>query len=181
MGRKALVAIVVAQFVVICVFALLLVRGRRPTAEQERVETALADIRGALSVGANYTQFQEKVQALAAAIDNFRSKGGAGSDLAQFELSQKLYEDSLDLWSDELRRSALYESERRLFVPTVLERIAKEQGFVVPPRGSLASSEPAVPYKYFADQLLQELWKKADDAGHGVNSQKHSEPAQPKK
>ena len=102
MGRKALVAIVVIQFVVICALGFLLVQGSRPSAERERVEMALADIRGALSIGANYTQFQEKVQALAAAVENFRSKGGAGSDLARFERSQKLYKDSLDLWREEL-------------------------------------------------------------------------------
>ncbi|MEO8096093.1 MAG: hypothetical protein ABI811_00205 [Acidobacteriota bacterium] len=175
MRSKALGAVVVIQFVVICALGLLLVQGRRPTAERERVKTALADIRGALSVGANYTQFQEKVQALAAAIENFRSQGGAGNDLARFEQSQKLYKDSLDLWSDELSYPGLYESERRRFVPTPLERIAKEQG--------LDLSEPKVPYKIFADELLQQLWKKADQAGSGVNPQKESapEPTQPKK
>ena len=173
MGRKALVAIVVIQFVVICALGFLLVQGRRPSAERERVETALADIRGALTVGANYTQFQEKVQALAAAVENFRSKGGAGSDLTRFEQSQKLYKDSLDLWSDELRYPALYESERRRFVPTPLERIAKEQGFDL--------SNPEFSYKIAADVLLQELWKKADDAGRGAEPQKGSEPARPKK
>jgi hypothetical protein len=76
MGRKALLAIVVIQFVVICALGFLLVQGRRPTAERERVEIALADLRGALSVGASYTQLREKVQALAAAIETFRAKGG---------------------------------------------------------------------------------------------------------
>jgi len=175
MRRRALFAIIVFQSVVICVLGFLLVHQHRPTAEQERVELALADIRGALLVGASYTQFQEKIQALAAAIDNFRSKGGSGRDLARFEMSQKLYKDSLDLWSDELENSRLYESKLRLFVPEVMGRIAREQGFVVPPQGSLkeaASSEPGVPYKYFAGQLLQELWKKAEATARGVKSEK---------
>ena len=171
MGRKALVAIVVAQFVVICVLGLLLVQGRRPTAEQERVEIALADIRGALSVGANYTQFQEKVQALAAAIDNFRSKGGAGGDLARFELSQKLYKDSLDLWSDELNYPGIYKrSPHGHFVPSALERIAKEQGFDL--------SDPTFSYKISADVLLQQLWTKAGQAGRGNSA---PSPTQPEK
>jgi hypothetical protein len=179
MGRKVLVAIVVIQFVVICALGLLLVQGRRPTAERERVETALADIRGALSVGANYMQLQEKVQALAAAIENFRAKGGAGSDLARFERSQKLYKDSLDLWSDELTYPNRYERspENRLFVlvPTPLERIAREQGFDLPVR--------EFSFKVLADELLQQLWTEADQAGRGVNTQRESapEPTQPKR
>jgi hypothetical protein len=160
MGRKALVAIVMVQFLVICALGLLLLQGTRPTAERERVETALADIRGALSVGANYTQFQEKVQALAAAVENFRAKGGGGTDLARFEQAQELYKDSLDLWSDELNSSWRYENGRKR-VPDVLERIAKEQGVDV-------SSPEISYYKYFADELLQQLWAKADEAGHGV-------------
>lgn len=176
MGRKALVAIVVIQFIVICALGLLLVQGKRPTAERERVETALADIRGALSVGANYTQLQEKVQALAATIENFRARGGAGSDLERFGRSQKLYKDSLDLWGEELSYPGLYErSPHRRYAPTALERIAKEQG--------LDLSDPEFSYKIFADELLQQLWKKADQAGHGVNTQKESapEPTQPKR
>jgi hypothetical protein len=179
MGRKTLLAIVVVQLVVICALGLLLVQGRRPTAERERVESALTDIHGALSVGANYTQLQEKVQALAAAIENFRAKGGAERDLARFERSEKLYKDSLDLWSDELTYPNRYERspEDRLFVsvPTPLERIAKEQGFVLPVH--------EFSYKVLADELLQQLWTKADQAGRGVNTQKESapEPTEPKK
>jgi hypothetical protein len=170
MGRKALVAIVMIQFLVICALGLLLLQGTRPTAERERVETSLADIRGALSVGANYTQFQEKVQALAAAVENFRAKGGGGTDLARFEQAQKLYKDSLDLWSDELNSSWRYENGRKGRVPDVLGRIAKEQGVDV-------SSPEISYYKYFADELLQQLWAKADEAGRGVKPV----PPQPKK
>jgi hypothetical protein len=179
MGKKALVVTVVIQFVVICALGFLLVRGTRPSAERERVETALADIRGALSVGANYTQFQEKVQAFAAAIESFRSKGGAASDLGRFESAQKLYKDSLELWNHELMYPRLYElsPEDRNFVivPTPLERIAKEQGFDLPVN--------EFSYKVLADELLRQLWTRADQAAGGVNNQREStsEPTQPKK
>jgi len=59
------------QFLVICALGLLLLQGTWPTADRERVETALADICVAVSVGANYTQFQEKVQAVAPLGDLF--------------------------------------------------------------------------------------------------------------
>ena len=169
MGRKALVVIVVIQFVVICALAFMLAQGRRASAEGERVDTALTDIRGALSVGANYTQFQEKVQALAAAIENLRAKGGATSDLTRFEESQELYKESLDLWSEEMSLAGLYERRPHgHYVPTVLARIAKEQG--------LDLSEGEYSYKIFADELMQQLWAKADQAGRGVNAQKESAP-----
>lgn len=173
MGRKTLVGIVVIQFVVICALGFLLVHGRRPPPERERVEMAFADIRGVLSVGANYTQFQEKVQALAAAVENFRSAGGTADDLARFDRAKKFYKDSLDLWSDEISYPATYESERRRFTPIVLQRIAKEQGFDLSGEG--------VSYKIFADELLQELWKKADEVARGVNTEKEPEPGQSKK
>jgi len=167
----------VIQFVVIYALGLLLVQGRRPTADRERatadrerVEAALADIRGALSVGSNYTQLQEKVQALAAAIENLRAKGGAASDLARFERSEKLYKDSLDLLSEELSYPGLYERfPHGRYVPPRLESIAKEQGFDL--------SEPPASYKIFADVLLQQLWTKADQAGRGVSTQKELAPA----
>ena len=171
MGRKLLVGIVVIEFVVICALSFLLVQGRRPSPERERVLQALADIHGVLAVGANYTQFQEKVQALAGAVENFRSAGGGADDLAPFYCAQKLYKDSLDLWSDEIDYPATYESERRRFTPTVLQRIAKEQGFDLSGEG--------IPYKAFADQLLQELWRKADDAARGANSEKEPERHKP--
>ena len=167
MGRKTLVATVVIQFVVICSLGFLLVQGRRPSAERERVETAIADVRGALSVGANYTQFEEKVQALAGAVENLRAKGPAGSDLAAFDKSLKLYKDSIDLWSDELSYPGLYErSPHGRFVPRTLERVAKEQG--------LDLSDPEFSYKISADVLLQQLWAKADQARPGVNVQNNS-------
>jgi hypothetical protein len=130
------------------------------------VETALTDIHGTLSVGAKFTQLQEKVQALAAAIENFRAKGGGGSELVRFEQSLKLYKDSLDLWSDELSHSWMYEGED---ISPTLRRIAREQGFDISRSGG--------PYKVFADELLQQLWAKADEAGRGVKTGKE----QPKK
>lgn len=169
MGRKALAAIVVIQFVVIGALGVLLVHGRRPTAEQEKAETALADIRGVLSVGANYTQLQERVQALAAAIENFRAKGGPESELARLERSQKLYKDSLDLWSEELSYPGLYErTPHGHYVPTVLRHIAKEQG--------LDLSDPEFSYKIFADDLLQQLWAKGGADAREVNAQYQSAP-----
>jgi hypothetical protein len=179
MGRKALVAIVVIQFVVICALGFLLLRGGRPTAERERVEAALTDIHGTLSVGANFTQLQEKVQALAAAVENFRAKGGGGEELVRFEQSLKLYKDSVDLWNDKLSNSWRYEKkvgDRFSYAPTALLRIAKEESFDV--------SYSGISYKVFADELLQQLWAKADQAGRGVNTQKESapdDPTQPKK
>jgi hypothetical protein len=164
-----LVAIVVIQFVVICALAFMLAQGRRPSADAEKVDTALADIRGALSVGANYTQFQEKVQALAAAIESFRAKGGPTRDIIRFEESQKLYKESLDLWSEEMSLAGLYERRPHgHFVPTVLARIAKEQSFDL--------TEGDYPYKIFADELMQQLWAKADQAGRGVSTQEESAP-----
>ena len=51
-------------------------------------------------------------------------------------------------------------------------RIAKERGFDL--------SKRKVPYKILANELLQQLWKKADQAGRGVNPQKEpaAEPTQ---
>jgi hypothetical protein len=172
MRSKVLGTIVVVQFVVICALGFLLLQGGRPTAEREKVETALTDIHGTLSVGANFTQLQEKVQALAATIDNFRAKGGGGSELVRFEQSLKLYKDSLDLWSDELSNSWRYEKkvgDRFGYAPAPLERIAKEQSYDI--------SQSGIHYKIFADELLQQLWAKADEAGRGVKTEKE----QPKK
>jgi len=58
MRSKVLATIVVVQFVVICALGFLLFQGGRPAAERERVEAALTDIHGTLSVGANFTQLQ---------------------------------------------------------------------------------------------------------------------------
>jgi hypothetical protein len=173
-SRKPLLAIVVIQSVVICALGFLLVQGRRPTAERERVETALADIRGALSVGVSFTQLQEKVQALASAIENFRARGGEGADLAGFERAAKLYKDSLELWSDKLRYPNLYESKPKWFLPSDLARIAKEESFDLKPEYSNGA---------LADSLLQRLWQDADQSGRGVSTQKQSspEPTQPKR
>jgi hypothetical protein len=169
MGRKVLAAIVVIQFLVICALGLMLAQGRRQSAERERVDSALADIRGALSVGADYTQFQEKVQAFAAAVENFRAKGGAKSDLTRFEESQKLYKDSLDLWSEEINLAGLYERRPHgRYVPTALARIAREQ--------DLDPSEGEYPYKIFADELVQQLWAEADQTARGANTQQESAP-----
>ena len=172
MRSKVLGAIVVVQFVVICALGFLLLKGGRPTAERERVETSLTDIHGTLSVGANFTQFEEKVQALAAAIENFRAKGGGGSELVRFEQSLRLYKDSVDLWSDELSNSWEYEKkvgDRFGSAPAPLWRIAKEQGYDI--------SNSGIHYKIFADELLQQLWAKAHEAGRGVKTEKE----QPKK
>jgi len=179
MGRKTLTAIVLIQFALICALGLQLARGRRPAAERERISTVLGDIRGALSVGANYTQLQEKVQAFAAAIENFRSNGGAVGDLEPFERAQGLYKDSLELWSDELTYPSRYEQfpedRRSVWVPATLKRIAKEQGL------DLAVNEFS--YKALADELLQELWARADQAVGAVNNQTESasQPTQHKK
>jgi hypothetical protein len=167
MRSKLLGTIVVVQFVVICALGFLLLQRGRPTAERERVEAALTDIHGALSVGANFTQLQEKVQTLAAAVETFRTKGGDGSELVRFEQSLKLYKDSVDLWSDKLSDSWRYEKkvgDRFGYAPTTLERIAKEQSYDI--------SQSGIPYKIFADELQQQLWAKADEAGRGVKPEK---------
>lgn len=173
MGKKTLVGITVIQFGVICALTFLLLQEKRPSQEKQRVETALAGIRGALSVGANYTQFQEKIQVLAVAVEGFRSTGRSADDLVRFERALKLYKDSLDLWSDQLHYPVMYESERHRFTPIVLERIAREQSFDLSLEG--------VSYKVLADVLLQDLWKKADDAARGVNPSKMVESPQSKR
>jgi hypothetical protein len=87
----------------------------------------LADMRGILSVGVSYTQFQEKVQSLSGAIEEYRSDGGDGAALKRFDESLKLYKESLDLWEDTINFPSRYDSRTR--VPWMFERIAKEQGF----------------------------------------------------
>jgi hypothetical protein len=81
--------------------------------------------------------------------------------------SQKLYKDSLDFWSDELSDSWRYEKkvgDRCTSAPAPLERIAKEQSYDI--------SNSGIHYKIFADELLQQLWAKADEAGRGVKTEK---------
>jgi len=157
MNNRVLKLILVAQFVVICVLAVLLFEATRPKTAPSRVETVLADIHGVLSVGANYTQFQEKVQSLGGAIEEYRSAGGGGATLKRFEECLKLYKDSLDLWEDTINLPNTY-SRSGTRVPATLDRIAREQGFDI-------SGE--FEFKVQSDVLMQQLWAKADEVGRG--------------
>lgn len=157
-------SIVVVQFVVICVLGVLLFEATRTKTAPlvpSRVETALADIHGVLSVGANYTQFQEKVQSLGGAIEEYRSQGGDGLTLKRFEDCLKLYKDSLDLWGDTINLPNTY-SRSGTRVPATLERIAKEQGYAI---------DGEYQFKIQSDVLLQQLWSKADEVGHGKQTE----------
>jgi hypothetical protein len=156
--------IVVVQLGVICVLAVLLFEARRPKTVPSRVETVLADIHGVLSVGANYTQFQEKVQSLGGAIEEYRSEGGDGPTLKRFEECLKLYKDSLDLWGDTINLPNTY-SRSGTRVPATLERIAKEQGFDI---------DGPYQFKIQSDVLMQQLWAKADEVGRGNKSRAKS-------
>jgi len=156
-------SIVVVQLVVICVLAVLLFEATRPKTVPlvpSRAETALADIHGVLSVGANYTQFQEKVQSLGGAIEEYRSQGGDGPTLKRFEECLKLYKDSLDLWGDTINLPNTY-SRSGTRVPATLERVAKEQGFPI---------DGEYQFKVQSDVLLQQLWARADEIGRGKQS-----------
>jgi hypothetical protein len=151
-------AIAAVQLVVICVLAVLLFEATRPKPVPSRVETVLADIHGVLSVGANYTQFQEKVQSLSAAIEEDRSAGRGGPALKTFEESLKLYKESLDLWEDTITFPYTYGSDPSYrSAPTGLVVIAKQLG------------EPITKdsYKAQADWFIKELWQKADEIGRG--------------
>lgn len=160
MSSRMLKSVVVAQLVVICVLAVLLFEATRPRTAPSRVETALADIHGALTVGANYTQFQEKVQSLGGAIEEYRSGGGDGPSLKRFDECLKLYKDSLDLWGDSINLPNTY-SRSGTRPPAILQRIAKEQGMDI---------TGEFPFKAEADVLMQQLWAKADETGRGKTS-----------
>jgi hypothetical protein len=165
MSNTGLKSAVVVQFVVICALSVLLYEANRPKLAPSRVPTVLADIRGVLSVGANYTQFQEKVQSLSAAIEEYNSEGGSGPALKGFEESLKLYKDSLDLWTEMINLPNTYASETRR--PSTLLRIAREQGFEI---------TSGVSNKVQADVLMQELWAKADEGRHGKKNENGSGP-----
>ena len=156
MSNSAWKSIVAVQFVVICALSVLLYDAKRPKQVPSRVETVLADIHGVLSVGANYTQFQEKVQSLGAAIEEYKSEGGGGPALKRFDESLQLYTDSLDLWTEMITFPNIYDSRTRR--PSTLIRIAKEQGYDI--GGDFSN-------KVHADVLMQELWSKAKEVGRG--------------
>jgi hypothetical protein len=174
MSATAWKSVAVVQLVTICALVVFLFESKRPKADVSKVEKVLGDIRGAMSVGANYTQFQERVQSLAAAIEGYKSDGGAGADLKRFEESLGLYKDSLDLWGEMITYPELFESGG--FVPGTLRRIAGEQGFDI--------SDKSFSNRVKGDVLLQQLWAKADEIGRGkkaegVKGRSGSEAAMP--
>jgi hypothetical protein len=166
MNNIAWKSVVGVQFVVICALSVVVYDVERPKPVPSRVENVLAEIHGVLFVGANYTQFQEKVQSLGGAIEEYKSEGGGGSILKRFNESLKLYKDSLDLWTDTINLPNTYDSNTRR--PYILVRIAKEQGF---------EFGGDFPNKVYADVLMQKLWAKADEVGRGKKGESGSRSA----
>jgi hypothetical protein len=155
---KALHVMLAVQFVIICALGFLLFDAKHPDRDRERVETALTDIRGALSVGANYTQFQEKVQALAAAVENYRTRGAPRRYLKRYDLSLQLYKDSLEYWHYEMSMAARVDFDDPDRAEATMKRIEKEM------------KELGVPEVTSKEQLFE----KADEVWRA------DRPAQPK-
>ncbi len=118
--------VTVAPFLAVCVIGYLLTVQTRQTRDRERVETAFTDIRRALSVGVNSTQLQEKVQALGAAVENYRLRSASRKDLKRYELALQIYADSLEYWRCEARMTAGQDFDDPDRVITTLKRIEKE-------------------------------------------------------
>lgn len=166
MNNRGLKIVVVLQALTIVGLSLMVFQERKNVSRSgaasssmqdpdvERLQTVLIDLHSALAVGVNYAQLLEKVQVLAGALERLNHKNKYGDRLRPYNDSLLLYKDSLDLWTDEIRNSELYESIEIDYIPSVLNRIARDRKIDV--------SAKFLSNHFRAEALRQKLWQLAD-------------------